>query len=96
MAKPVHIPMPTFRNNNAANLHWMEHAHCRNHPDAEQFFPEHDHDRAVRRVVATECNQCPVKEQCFQYGKLIHATSGIWGGVEFGATIRRRRRNNNA
>ena len=97
MTKPAeraaYIPLPRFPWRHTENLDWMERARCVELGiDPEQFFPAKakggNHQSEARRVISMACAHCPVAEQCFQYGKDIHATAGVWGGIEFGTRNR--------
>lgn len=70
---------------------WREHAACIDEPDWV-FFPEgempfgkswHQAHRRVREV----CNGCPVRAECYEYGRQINeeldGVFGVWGGVSY-------------
>lgn len=59
---------------------WIEHAACRG-MGAHLFYPE-DKTRNSNRQAATAkkiCAQCPVQEQCLEYG--LGENFGIWGAT---------------
>jgi len=66
---------------------WMKDAACKG-MDPDIFFPERGDSAAVRLIKAT-CSECPVKQQCADYGD--RERFGFWGGM--GTIARRRRRN---
>ena len=82
MKRSAEPPIPNL--NHAQNLTWLEDARCRN-SDPTLFFPETpgDHSTHVNNVTKTYCHNCPVIEQCYEYGVAIGATAGIFGGIEF-------------
>lgn len=52
---------------------------CTNYPDA--FFPEQDGTSMSEvRWAIQMCNECPVRQQCLEYG-IRWETHGIWGGL---------------
>jgi hypothetical protein len=50
----------------------------------EAFFPEDEPDKYQRhkvvKVAKEVCNDCPIKELCFDYAMAAHM-QGIWGGT---------------
>lgn len=69
-----------------SDLSWMDDAACRGH-DPELWFPVEIFSRQtftvqVNRALAI-CADCPVRVDCFVYGKKSKQRFGIWGGRIF-------------
>ena len=73
----------------------MEHAACREVEDPDIFFPNRDTDRKVK-VAKAICADCPVSDQCLNFGLTTPSSVGIWGGTTNSerAEIRRQHRRN--
>jgi hypothetical protein len=58
---------------------------CEESPDL--FFPEDhqfpDMQRLAREIAISLCHQCPIMEQCREFGMLSGAQYGIYGGIDF-------------
>lgn len=64
-------------------LDWQRDAICAQ-TDPELFFPDFERQgKNAKRI----CENCPVKQKCFDYAVKNNEENGIWGGVDF--TIRR-------
>lgn len=55
---------------------WMDRAACRG-VDTRVFFIEPGGDVRPAKAI---CATCPVRVECREYGRVIGATAGIWGG----------------
>ena len=55
---------------------WRDFALCRG-ADPAQFV--NGNVEAMRKVARTICSQCPVREPCYDYGRLTRSV-GVWGG----------------
>ncbi len=87
----VVVPLPKFGWRHAENLNWMEHARC-NGMNPEEFFPKRLNGTgadSAEKIINKACERCPVADECFQYGRDIRATDGIFGGTNFGAHRRK-------
>ena len=69
---------------------WMDDAICRGMP-IEVFFPGKESGKVPELAIAL-CTQCPVREQCADYG--LYERVVYWGGTT--ETERRRRRRERA
>jgi len=56
---------------------WMSKAACKG-MDTNLFFPERG-DTSTVEMAKSVCAQCPVSDECYQYGE--REKMGIWGGA---------------
>ncbi len=80
---------------NSDDESWKEKALCKR---LTQYFFFDDQrvltTKAKTKIEAIRelCEVCPVKQECYQYAVNNDEKFGIWGGVSFDATDRRKRR----
>jgi len=59
------------------DMDWQDRAQCRD--SGVDFFPEQQVN--TKSMVAIQlCNQCPVKQECFEFAMNNRIDYGIWGG----------------
>jgi hypothetical protein len=58
---------------------------CEENPDL--FYPEdfesQDMQRMARKVAKAICKECPLMQQCREFGIMSNAPYGIFGGIDF-------------
>jgi WhiB family redox-sensing transcriptional regulator len=60
-------------------LEWQREALC-SQTDPELFFPYWEMNNKDAKAI---CQECPVKQKCFDYAVSNNETNGVWGGVDF-------------
>jgi Transcription factor WhiB len=59
---------------------WMDYAACAGHPNPDLWSPDTSNLYAREtRIAATICSKCPVRNECFNFGR--NERFGIYGGV---------------
>jgi WhiB family transcriptional regulator, redox-sensing transcriptional regulator len=72
MTAPLPVPKPAD---------WMRDAACIGlaFGDVDPWHSE-PHEGDLNRVARRICAECPVKQQCREYGQTLPGNYGIWGG----------------
>lgn len=58
---------------------WMKNAACKSNPSAEHAFI-YGGAKVRNQAIETFCGNCPVREQCLNFG-MESMSEGVWGGV---------------
>ncbi len=59
---------------------WMKDAACKGNTEGD-WFPDHPGRTPAIKLAIDICNQCAVKQECFDYAMQYPDLHGIWGGV---------------
>lgn len=58
---------------------------CEGSPDL--FFPEDqqfpDMQKVAREIAISLCHECPIMKECREFGIMLNAPYGIYGGIDF-------------
>jgi|APGre2960657404_1045060.scaffolds.fasta_scaffold41949_2 WhiB family redox-sensing transcriptional regulator len=76
------------------NIDWMESAVCRQ-TDLELWFPDRENPAGLIRTINRArniCRSCPVQIECLDYALANNEKYGIYGGINFGTTRGKTRR----
>ena len=78
----------------AKDIDWMESAVCRQ-TDLELWFPDRENPAGLIRTINRArniCRSCPVQIECLDYALASNEKYGIYGGINFGTTRGKTRR----
>ena len=76
------------------DIDWMESAVCRQ-TDLELWFPDRENPAGLIRTINRArniCRSCPVQIECLDYALANNEKAGIFGGINFGTTRGKTRR----
>jgi WhiB family redox-sensing transcriptional regulator len=59
---------------------WMKDAACKGNQEGD-WFPEAPGNSSALKIALSICNDCLVKQECFDYAIIRPDLQGIWGGV---------------